>query len=52
MLKGEVEEIDLQAEKEKLLKDFSSDVDFEVSDDSNYKFEFPVDQYPRKNCES
>ena len=48
MLKGEVEEIDLQAEKEKLLKDFSSDVDFEVSDDSNYKFEFPVDQYPEK----
>ncbi len=48
MLKGEIEEIDLNAEKEKLLKDFSSDVDFEVSEDSNYNFEFPVDQYPEK----
>lgn len=48
MLKGETENIDLRAQKEELVKTFKSKVDFEISNDDSYNFDFPVDEYPTK----
>ena len=50
MLKGETENIDLRAQKEELVKNFKSKVDFEISNDDSYNFDFPVEEYPEKNC--
>ena len=48
MLKGETENIDLRAQKEELVKTFKSKVDFEISNEDSYNFDFPVDEYPTK----
>jgi hypothetical protein len=49
MVKGQIDEIDLVAQKQALLKNLNDDqLQFASKDDSVYTFDYPVEAYPQK----